>query len=148
EELSRTDHAAIDKAIATYRRVLDVEPDQKAAILSLDRLYAQTGRFADLAEILRQEVRLAQSDDQILELEFRLGQLYETELKDVDKAIEMYREILGANPEHEGTLQAMELLFSEGVKQSEVASILEPLYRAAEQWEKLVNIYVAQLERI
>src|SRR5204863_8373019 len=34
------------------------------------------------------------------------------------------------------------------VKQLEVASILEPLYRAAEQWEKLVRIHVAQLEKI
>src|SRR4029079_18778423 len=38
--------------------------------------------------------------------------------------------------------------FADGVKQAEVAAILEPLYRVAEQWEKLVQIYVAQLERI
>ena len=67
---------------------------------------------------------------------------------DVDNAIEVYREILTADPGHGPTLAALELLFAEGVKQIEIAGILEPLYRVAEQWEKLVKIHEVQLEKL
>ena len=63
-------------------------------------------------------------------------------------AIEVYREILVADPAHGPTLAALELLFAEGVKQLEIAAILEPLYRVAEQWEKLVKIHEVQLEKL
>jgi tetratricopeptide (TPR) repeat protein len=143
EELSQA-----DKAIATFRRVLDVDAEQKTAILALDRLYQAAERFTDLAEILRREIRLAQSDSEIVALQFRLGQVFETQLKDLDNAIEVYREILNADASHGPTLSALELLFAEGQKQLEIAGILEPLYRAAEQWEKLVKIHEVQLARM
>ncbi len=137
-----------ERAIATYRRVLDVDAENKTAILALDRLYQGASRWSDLAEILRREIRLATSDAEIVALQFRLGQVYETQLKDLDNAIEVYREILAADPSHSPTLAALELLFAEGVKQLEIAAILEPLYRAAEQWEKLVKIHEVQLARM
>ena len=66
-----------DKAIETYRRVLDAEADNATAIAALDRLFEQGQRWPELAEILRKEIRLAQSDEEILAIEFRLGQVYE-----------------------------------------------------------------------
>lgn len=136
------------KAIITFRRVLEVEPDNSQAILALDRLYERGQHWADLAEILRREIRLANSDAEIVALQFRLGQLYEQSLRDVDNAIEVYREILTSDPGHGPTLQALELLFAEGTRPIEIAGILEPLYRVAEQWEKLVKIHEVQLEKL
>ena len=136
------------KAIATFRRVLDVEPDNSQAILALDRLYERGQLWADLADVLRREIRLANSDAEIVALQFRLGQLYEQSLRDVDNAIEVYREILTSDPGHGPTLQALELLFAEGTRPIEIAGILEPLYRVAEQWEKLVKIHEVQLEKL
>ncbi|HEY2216428.1 MAG TPA: tetratricopeptide repeat protein, partial [Solirubrobacteraceae bacterium] len=60
----------------------------------------------------------------------------------------VYDEILKADGGHAPTLAALELLFAEGVKQIEIAGILEPLYRMAEQWEKLVKIYEVQLDKL
>jgi len=139
---------AEDKAIATFRRVLDVEPDNSNAILALDRLYERGQHWDKLAEILRSEIRLANSDQEIVALQFRLGQLYEQSIHDVDNAIEVYREILTSDPNHGPTLQALELLFAEGVRPIEIAGILEPLYRVAEQWEKLVKIHEVQLDKL
>src|SRR5262249_39812258 len=83
QEIARSDaRAGSDKAIATYRRVLEVEPEQPTAILALDRLYQRAGRWNDLADILRNEIRLAADDEESLALQFRLGQLYQLELKD------------------------------------------------------------------
>ncbi len=136
------------KAIATFRRVLEVEPDNSSAILALDRLYERGQHWAELADILRREIRLAVSDAEIVALQFRLGQLFEQALRDIDSAIEVYREILTSDPGHGPTLQALEMLFAEGTRPIEIAGILEPLYRVAEQWEKLVKIHEVQLEKL
>ena len=143
EELGQT-----ERAISTYRRVVDAEAENRDAILALDRLYQQTERWAELADVLRREIRLAQNDQEIVALQFRLGQLYEQSLRDIDAAIGVYDEILKADGGHGPTLAALELLFAEGVKQIEIAGILEPLYRIAEQWEKLVKIYEVQLDKL
>ncbi|HEX8950866.1 MAG TPA: tetratricopeptide repeat protein, partial [Polyangia bacterium] len=138
----------IERAISTYRRVVDAEAENKDAILALDRLYQQTERWGELAEVLRREIRLANNDGEIIALQFRLGQLYEQNLRDIDSAIGVYDEILKADGGHAPTQAALELLFAEGVKQIEIAGILEPLYRMAEQWEKLVKIYEVQLDKL
>ncbi len=137
-----------DKAIATYRRVVDAEAENRDAILALDRLYQHAEKWPELADVLRREIRLARGDQEIVALQFRLGQLYEQSLRDIDNAIEVYREILAADPAHGPTLAALELLFAEGVKQIEIATILEPLYRVAEQWEKLTKIHEVQLGKL
>ncbi|HVV83476.1 MAG TPA: tetratricopeptide repeat protein [Kofleriaceae bacterium] len=135
----------VDAAIATYRRILDVETDNKPAVLALDRLYTATQRWAALAEILRREIRLADADEEIVALQFRLGQTLEQPLDDKRGAIDVYREILTTQPSHAPTLEALEQLFLDGHQQAEIAAILEPLYETAGEFEKLHRIYEVQL---
>jgi tetratricopeptide (TPR) repeat protein len=135
----------VDGAIARYRRVLTAAPDNLTAIRALDRLYLQTERWAELATVLGREAEVAESPDDVLELKYRLGQVLQTRLGDVDGALVAYREVIGAAPEHQATLTALETLFSEGIKQAEVGEILEPLYRASGEWEKISLVYEAQL---
>ncbi len=132
-------------AIGRYRRVADVDAENQNAIRALDRLFTQTERWQDLAAILAREAEIGQTPDEILDFRFRLGQLYEQKLSDVDHAIAAYREVIGAAPEHTQTMQALEALFAAGTKQLEIGEILEPLYRAAGDWEKLAKVYEAQL---
>jgi tetratricopeptide (TPR) repeat protein len=104
----------VDKAIATFRRILDVEFDNKPAVLALDRLYHATGRWKDLTEILRREIQLAETDDEVVALQFRLGQTLDEALDDKKGAIETYREILTSSPNHGATQTALEGLFFAG----------------------------------
>ncbi|MBX3229294.1 MAG: tetratricopeptide repeat protein [Labilithrix sp.] len=135
----------VDNAIGRYRRVVEVEPENQNAVRSLDRLYVFTERWADLAAILEREAEIGQTPDEILEFKFRLGQVQQANLGNVDAAIAAYRDVLSAAPEHENAAGALEGLFSNGIKQVEIAEILEPLYRAAGEWEKLVAVHEAQL---
>jgi tetratricopeptide (TPR) repeat protein len=137
-----------DKAIATFRRVLDVDGENRDAILALDRLYQQGEAWRELADVLRREIRLGGADSEVIALQFRLGQLFEQNLQDIDAALEVYREILTSDSNHSPTVSALELLFAEGQRQIEIASVLEPLYRVGEQWEKLVKINEVQLGKI
>jgi tetratricopeptide (TPR) repeat protein len=51
--------ADVPKAIATLRKLLDVEFDNKPAVLTLDRLYSATAAWPELTDILRREIQLA-----------------------------------------------------------------------------------------
>jgi tetratricopeptide (TPR) repeat protein len=135
----------VDGAIARYRRVADADPENLTAIRALDRLYAMTERWAELAAVLAREAEIAQSPDEILELRYRLGQVQQSRLGDLDAAIAAYRDVISAAPEHQATLEALESLFASGAKQAEVGDILEPLYRSMSEWEKLATVYEAQL---
>src|SRR6185503_3264048 len=67
----------ITKAIATYRRILDAEFDNKPAVLALDRMYSATSAWPQLTEVLRREIQLAEASSDsgsIAALQFRLGQ--------------------------------------------------------------------------
>ena len=135
-------------AIERLVKVADHDPENRVALESLDRLYQMTEKWEALSEVLRRESAIAASPEDALEYQFRLGQVYEQELQNVDEAIDCYRDILAAAPEHVSTLQALEMLFTEGTKQTEIAEILDPLYRMAGQWDKLVGINEALLEGI
>jgi tetratricopeptide (TPR) repeat protein len=135
----------VDAAVARYRRVLEVDPENQSAVRSLDRLFTQTERWSDLVEVLKTEAEIGQSPDEILEFKHRLGQIYQTRLGDLDGAIAAYREVISAAPEHEDTVRALEALFESGVKRLEIGRILEPLYQTSSEWEKLIRVREAEL---
>jgi tetratricopeptide (TPR) repeat protein len=138
----------VDNAIARFRRVVEVDAENQSAIRALDRLFVQTERWADLAAILVREAEIGQSPDEILELKYRLGQVHQTRLRDLDAAIAAYRDVINAAPEHVPALEALEALFTSGQKQVEISEILEPLYRGTGEWEKLGRVYEAQLAHV
>jgi golgin subfamily B member 1 len=137
-----------EEAIGIYRRILEAEFDNRAAVLALDRLYSGAGRWKELADILRKEIQLADSDRETLALQFRLGQTLEQYLRDLPAAIEVYREILAADSNHTSAMAALEMLFLEGHHEVEIASVLEPLYLAAGEFEKLHKIYEVELGKL
>lgn len=139
---------SVDNAVARYRRVLEADPENQSAVRALDRLFSQSERWTDLAEVLKREADIGQSPDEILEFKFRLGQVYQLRLGDLERAIEAYREVINAAPEHGDTLAALEGLFEAGTKQLEVAEILEPLYQQSGEWEKLIRVREAELGHI
>ncbi len=140
--------ANIPNSISTLRRILDVEFDNKPAVLALDRLYSATGAWPELTEILRREIQLAEGDAEIAALQFRLGQVLQNQLGDRKGSVEVYREILTAHPTHEHTLAALEEMFHAGHLQIEIGAVLEPLYEASSEFQKLHGIHEVQLTKL
>ena len=137
-----------ERAVATLARILDVEFDNKEAVLALDRLYTLSEKWQELTDILRKEIQLAESGAEIVTFQFRLGQVLELHLQDRPAAIDQYRDILTTEPQHAATMSALELMFLEGHHQLDIAGILEPLYEATADYEKLHRIYEVQLEKL
>ena len=138
----------VESAVARYRRVLAVDAENQPAVSALDRLFSMTERWAELVEILRREAEIGPGPDEVLELKYRLGLVHQTRLNDLASAIAAYKEVLAAAPEHVATREALEGLFAAGINQMEIGEILEPLYQASGEWDKLVSVLEAELTHL
>jgi tetratricopeptide (TPR) repeat protein len=138
----------VDAAVAQYRRVLEVEPENQVAIRSLGRLFGKAERYAELADVLVREAAIGQTPDEILDCKYRLGQVYQNHLGDYDQAVATYEEVLSSAPEHVLARSALEELFAEGKKRQDIARVLGPLYEAGGEWERLVQVNEAMLTEL
>jgi tetratricopeptide (TPR) repeat protein len=136
----------VDGAISRYQFVVDTDASDVPSIEALDRLYEQTERWDDLATTLQMEAAVATTPEDVLNLQFRTGQLFQNQLGNMDSAIEQYREILAAAPEYTPAVDALEGMFADGVKPLAVGEVLEPLYRMQGSWDQLLNVQEVQVE--
>ncbi len=145
-QLYEVQQGDVESAIVRYGIVLAADDGHQDAIEALDRLFEAMGRWNELANILGKQIQLAARPEALLDFQYRLGVVQQQRLGQVDRAIEQYKEILAAAPEHAPALTALEQLFAEGVEPLVIAEILEPLYRMQESWERLLGVQEVRLE--
>ncbi len=134
-----------DEAIMLYHQALDLDATDAEALEALDRLYAEQERHADLAEILTRKLDLSTDDDTRNLLEFRLGQLHQVHLLNVDHAIELYRNILERDPHHQPATEALTGLLLDESYRLAACQVLEPIYETTQAWAKLVEVLELEL---
>ena len=134
------------KAIEAYREIREVEPQDAAAIAALDRLYTREHRWEELVELLGECLVDATSTAERVALEHRLGTLQESQLHSVAVAVDHYEGALTLDNSHGPSIAALERLVMDPDHRYRIAKILEPIYRAQDEWRKLVVITDAQLE--
>lgn len=137
----------VDAAINAYLDVMDIDDRDERAVSSLDRLYAQAGRYEDLAIHLRSQIDQADEPQERNRLRCRLGKVYEENLEDLVSAVDVYEEALA----DEGggivdPLNALEKLILEPEQRQRIAEILEPVYRETDEWKKLIVILKTLVE--
>ncbi|MBL4685690.1 MAG: tetratricopeptide repeat protein, partial [Nannocystaceae bacterium] len=130
----------IDGAVAKYLEILDADPESAEAIGALDRIFTAQEQWPELVENLGRQIAITGDELELINLHFRMGQIYQMSTAEPAKAIEAYREILNIDPGHTQTLESLELIFAEGEHQQEIAEILEPIYYSSERWDALVKL--------
>ncbi|MEK6606105.1 MAG: hypothetical protein AABZ30_00420, partial [Myxococcota bacterium] len=135
-----------DKAIETYRGVLDVDPDDGQAMEALERLYGAAERWHDLIGVLEWEAAHALHVDEAVALRHRVGEIASSRLSDLPRAVEAYRQALSVDPTHEPTLVALEAMLV-GRTGPEIApealaagQVLASIYEREVEWEKLARV--------
>ncbi len=136
----------VDQAIDCYQIAVANDPKHTKALEALSRLYEASDQAEALAKVIRAQIDSAASADEALELQFRLGQIYQMRLNNNDQAIACYRDILAAAPDHQGAMASLELLFAEGISPVAIGEVLEPIYRSQEAWGRLIEVYRVQIE--
>jgi tetratricopeptide (TPR) repeat protein len=118
-----------EAAIARNQAILEMAPQDEEAVLALERLYISTDRYPDLLAIYDKKLSFARTDAEKREVRFRLANLYEEQIRDAEKAIGLYRQILKESPKELAALSA-----------------LDRLYRATEQWKDLATTIEQELD--
>lgn len=135
----------VESAIDTYQRVLELDPDDLIALGRLDVLYQTAENWSELLSVLTREAELAADPEESVSYQFRVAKLYETRLGDVERAVDLYRELLQVQPDHDATLAALEQL-QKGSKAALAASqVLEQVYEASADAEKLIAALEVQV---
>ena len=119
----------IDEALAAYRAVYEADSEHEGALAALERLYRQTGRFSELLEVYEKRRDLALDTTQKKTINFEIAKLFETEIKDVEKAITTYLAVLEDEPTDGQALAALDVL-----------------YRQLERWEPYVDVLRRRIE--
>ncbi len=136
-QLARTQSerlSADSEAMDTLRAVLDEDAGHTAAVVLLSQLYEKAGKDDELAELLSRQIELAKErGDRDAELTFlvRLGEIYDTRLRDSARAIETYAGVLERDPSHVGALGALVRLHEARQNHDEAARALGKLLELA-----------------
>ena len=101
----------IDEALDVYRAVYDTDGENAEAIAALERLYRHTSRFAELLGIYEKKRDLSTTPDEKKAINNEIARLYENEIKDVDRAIDTYVQVLEDEPNDAQALSALDLLY-------------------------------------
>ncbi len=114
----------VDKALEMNRAILDIDSGNEQALDALERLYLGKQRFEDLLEIYAKKLELSNDPDERIQIQSKIGQLYEDEVKDDDKAIAAYQAILDAAGDEPSALRSLDRVFLRNAKWQELADIL------------------------
>ena len=137
--------AAADRALATFSRVLDLQPDHGLAERAVDELLAAAGRHTERAERLRAAL-VRHAEGPLAEAQaLRLAQLLERELGAPAAAVDAYAALFRRDPTVSAALGGLERLFAAGAERQKVAAVLLPHYRDSGRAADVARIWMAAL---
>ncbi len=96
-------------AVETWKRLLEVAPNEPGALRALEELYSKAENWSELAEVLRALAEVAETPDFAVAL--RLAHIQEEKLEDNYEAISTLQRILGVSRDHLGALQSCARLY-------------------------------------
>jgi tetratricopeptide (TPR) repeat protein len=134
-------------AVATYEKMLELDPADMRAHRALDRHYAAAERWRDLEELLGTRRSFA-TPAEVSELDFRRADLRATRFGDFEGALDLLEEIVQTAPSHEGARRLLEKLLTSADHRQRVARILEPLYEAGGAWARLAAVLEVRREAL
>ena len=90
----------LDRAIDAYSDVLNVEMDHIDALAGLARLYEDTEQWDRAIEMMRRLLRVTTEPKQKVDVNYRLGKIFEEQMKEPEPAQEYLVEALSQDPSH------------------------------------------------
>ncbi|MEW5738109.1 MAG: tetratricopeptide repeat protein [Myxococcota bacterium] len=131
-------------AIATFRRLLELKPEDVNGLARMERLCEAQGRWPELADVLARRLKLV-GPDEAPDVSYRLAVVRETRLLDKSGAIELYAELLAKNPNHPGALQRMEGIVQREPQNQHAVEVLAQAFRAGGDPVKLAQLIEARV---
>lgn len=128
------------EAIALLGEALAARPGDDEVMRRLEKLYASEKMWPELLESLRDRAERAVSDTVRADIRKQIGGLLAKELDDPRQALDAYREVLALGFDEEAAKAVRQLGESHEDLRLEVVETLEPVLRAADKNEELVDV--------
>ena len=115
----------LDKAMGVFQHVLSIDDGDRNALDQLERLYIRLGRWSELKNVYAKKAELATTVAEKKQMLFVLGQVYDRELGDPERAVETYSSIIDLDPEDYDAAQALDRLFVQTGRWYDLLAVLE-----------------------
>ncbi len=123
------DEGEIDKAIDTFKEVLEIDPEGPEAHYNLGNAYADKGMFDDAITMYKKAVK---NNPKLVDAYLNLSMLY-LDMDLIDDAISLCKQAIKSNPDdaflyfHLGEAYAMDLQHKEAIKAYKKAMSINPM---------------------
>ncbi|MBN2358989.1 MAG: tetratricopeptide repeat protein, partial [Deltaproteobacteria bacterium] len=129
-----------EDAVEGFRRVLELDGTDRRAVNNLARLYEALGRWQALVGILQRAVEIEEDLGEQVNVRFRIAGIWETELNNAEQAIAVYRGILEIDPTHNPSLKALERIYTQLDRMSELLGVYEKQVALATSIDEQVRL--------
>lgn len=136
-----------DMAVTYYEKMLALAPDSLPAITNLERIYRESGDYAQLAATYQRHIDQCIEPDEIVRLYTEMGRLYGEFLATPEKAIEFFTRALTIDEGNYGVLSSLADLYLAGERYEEAIDTLNRLSVAAKDKAQRVEA-LARLGRL
>ncbi|HVU03128.1 MAG TPA: protein kinase [Polyangiaceae bacterium] len=120
-----TRYSRPDLALQCLQAILATDPSNEKAAVALSALYRKAQQWPELGTLLLRRADAAADPGKARELRFEAAQLLETQLNDVGAAREIYGSILGADPGHTRSREALLRIFDQAGDFPNAVKLLE-----------------------
>jgi len=129
------------RAVDAFGKALEQAGDAPDLLEALDRLHARLGNDRELGEILERRVSIESDPLKQADLYHRLAVLQIKSFGDKMQGLETLRMALERAPEHDKAREAIEELTEDKELFEDAASVLETVYRARADFQRLANLF-------
>lgn len=130
-----------DAALATLRRLLDLDPDDVEILDRIAALCRSLEKWSELSAALERRIDKGEALDAMVEL----AQLRQERLLDRDGAVDLYEEVLRKAPGDARAIEALEALFDDDPAFFRVGQLLEAHYRSRDDFFQLAELLDARI---
>ncbi len=114
-----------NQAIEAWRAALAARPDDLDSFLALERLLTAAARMDELVEVLEKHLEIATDPADRKLIAKRIAVLYELALKEPERAIRAWQDVLGIDDGDVEALDALAALYQTSASWRELAEIFE-----------------------
>ena len=133
------------RAVETYRALLEIDARDERALRPVEELLAELDRPGERADILERLVAKGAQNPSLVDDLIKLAAV-QIQLGHHDEAVKHFRAVLLKRREHPEAIDGLEGLLARVDNKLEIAQILEPIYTAKQDHEKLATVLEARLE--
>lgn len=113
----------IEKAVETYRAILDIDPTHLPTLQSLERLYTGMTRWRELLEVFEKQIAVVPEPEEKVKLFAKAAAVFEEHFEDKKNALVCYDNILALDQNNLSAIKHEERLL-----------------RDTREWEKLIQV--------